>query len=303
MPDDRLKTFLAVVRCGSLTRAAKELYISQPAVTLQIRKLEHEYNASLFYRRDKGVELTPAGRLLFEYAKRIDSIYDEASEEISALSGSVQGTMRVGATLTIGEYVLPPVMGRFKADHPLVDILLEVENTSRIVEQVASGILDFGFVEGPFDNGMIRSEKLAHDELVFFCSSRHKFADMQEVDLESILKEPFILREPGSGTRQVFEDALVKAGANPADLRVLMQLGSNQAVKALVAENIGISVLSRFILRSEIEHGTHRYINVPSVDLHRTFQIIFRKDERISLMTRHFIQSCRRLIGTQSTGM
>jgi DNA-binding transcriptional LysR family regulator len=296
MSDDRLKTFLAVVRCGSLTRAAKELYISQPAVTSQIHKLEQEYNASLFYRRERGVELTPAGKILFEYARRIDGIYDEAAEELSALSGSVQGALRVGATLTIGEYVLPSVMGRFKAEYPNVDILLEVENTSRIVEQVASGVLDCGLVEGPFENGMIRAEKLADDELTFICSPRHKFADMPDVDLASVVKEPFILREPGSGTRQIFEDALVKAGVDPADLKVLMQLGSTQAIKALVSENIGISVLSKRAMRNEIEQGTHKCLNVSSVDLHRTFQFIFRKDERVSLLVRHFVHACRQLI-------
>lgn len=298
MTDDRLRTFLAVARCGSLTKAAKELYISQPAVTLQIRKLEQEYNTSLFYRRDRGVELTPAGKLLYGHAKRIDGIYDEAAEELGALNGSFQGTLRVGATLTIGEYVLPPVMGKFKAEYPQVEILLEVENTCRIVDQVASGILDCGLVEGPFENGTIRAEKLADDELVFVCSPRHKFADMPEIDLESVMKEPLILREPGSGTRQVFEDALMKTGARPEDLRVLMQLGSTQAIKALVGENIGLSVLSRRALRSEISQGTHRCLSVPSIDLHRTFQFIFRKDERITLMARHFVQACRRLIGT-----
>src|ERR1035437_2213155 len=106
MADERLKTFLAVVRCGSLTQAAKELYISQPAVTLQIHKLESEYNAALFYRKERGVELTTAGRLLHEYAQRIDRLYEEASEELGALSGEMRGTLRVGATLTIGEYVL-----------------------------------------------------------------------------------------------------------------------------------------------------------------------------------------------------
>ncbi|HEY3299108.1 MAG TPA: selenium metabolism-associated LysR family transcriptional regulator [Armatimonadota bacterium] len=298
MPDDRLKTFLAVVRCGSLTRASKELYISQPAVTLQIHKLEREYNSTLFYRRERGVELTPAGKLLYDYAKRIDGIYNEAAEELSALSGSVEGALRVGATLTIGEYVLPPVMGQFKAEYPHVDILLEVENTSRIVEQVASGVLDFGLVEGPFENATIRAEKLADDELVLVCSSRHKFAGTADVDLESILKEPFILREPGSGTRRVFEDALVKAGIRLEDLKVLMQLGSTHAIKALVAENIGISVLSKCALQNEIKNGTHQCLNIPSVDLHRAFQIIFRNGERVSLMARHFVQACRRLAGS-----
>lgn len=293
MPDERLKTFLAVARCGNLTHAAKELFISQPAVTLQIHKLEDEYKEALFYRKERGVELTPAGHILYEYAKRIDHLYDEASEEINALSGKMRGMLRVGATLTIGEYVLPSVMGRFKTAYPLVDILLEVENTQRVVELVTSGLFDCGLVEGPVDNGLIRTENLSADELIIVCSPKHRFADTNNVLLEDILYEQFIMREPGSGTRKVFEDALIQSGRDVEKLKILMQLGSTQAIKALVSQNLGLSVLSQWTVREELKAGTLCRINIPEINLKRLFNFIFKRDSRLSLITRRFVQACR----------
>lgn len=292
MTDERLKTFLTVARCGSLTRAARELYISQPAVTLQIHKLESRYNTALFYRKDRGVELTPAGKLLFEFAQRIGQLYDEASEELGALNGEMRGKLRLGATLTIGEYVLPSVIGQFKSVHPNVDVLLEVGNTRRIVEQVAAGMLDCGLVEGPFGNGLIRAEKLGDDELAVICSPRQRLAGAGSVSLDDLLNEQFILREHGSGTRQVFEDALQQAGVDLQRLQVLMQLGSTQAIKALVSENIGLSVLSRWTVVEDIRQGTLCTVSVQGIDLRRAFNFIYQKDARLSLITQRFINLC-----------
>ena len=298
MPDEKLKTFLTVVRCGSLTQAARELFISQPAVTLQIHKLEEEYHETLFYRRERGIELTPAGKVLYDYAQRIGRLYDEASEEIGSLSGKIRGTLLVGATLTIGEYVLPAVVGRFKADYPNVDILLEVENTDRVVDQVASGKFDCGLVEGPFENGSIYAEKFADDKLIFVCSAHHLLTKNSELDLETLTREPFILREPGSGTRRVFEDALRRAGIDPANLKVLMQLGSTQMIKSMVAENIGVTVISERTVRNEIQLGLLKKLEIPSLDLRRAFEFIFKKDMPVSLITRQFVATCRELTAT-----
>ena len=297
MADEKLKTFMTVVRCGSLSQAAKELFISQPAVTLQIHKLEQEYKETLLYRRVRGIELTPTGKVLYEYAQRILLLYGELTEEIGALSGEILGTLRIGATLTVGEYFLPPVLGCFKDEHPATDIILEIENTRRVVDQVAAGNLDCGLVEGPFKNGLISAKKLTDDELVFVCSSRHKLANAPEIELETLGRESFILREPGSGTRQVFEDALKRAGFDPAKLKVLIQLGTTQIIKSLVAENIGVTVISERTVRNEIQQGILKRIPIPSLDLRRTFQFIFKKDMRLSLITRRFVSQCRQFAG------
>lgn len=301
MIDEKLKTFLAVVRCGNLTRAARDLYISQPAVTLQIHKLEKECGEILFYRRERGMELTDAGKILYEYACKMDQLEQEAAESLGTLSGELRGTLRVGATLTIGEYLLPKIIGNFKAKNPCVEILLEVENTRRIVDLVASGIMDCGLVEGPFENGQIRSEKLTDDELIFIGSPQNRLSGLTGVSLETVMQEPYILREPGSGTRLVFENALKRAGINPDELEILMQLGSTQAIKALVAENLGISVLSKRTVQKEIQENRLVPLDVPSLDLHRAFEFIFQKGTRLSLITRQFIQTCRSFIHERNT--
>jgi DNA-binding transcriptional LysR family regulator len=292
MPDEKLKTFLVVVRSGSITQAAKELYVSQPAVTLQIHKLEQEYKVMLFYRREKGVELTAAGKVLYNFALRINQLYEEAAGELGALTGDIRGALHVGATLTIGEYLLPQIVGRFKSKFPQVDFLLEVENTLKVVDQVASGKLDCGLVEGPFENGLVRSEKLADDELVVVCSVNHRLANFSELDLDTLCNASFVLREPGSGTRRVFEDALRHAGVDPTNLKVIMQLGSTQAVKALVAESVGITVISERAVRNEIRQGILKRLEVPSLNLHRIFAFIFKKDVSLSYLTRQFVMTC-----------
>jgi DNA-binding transcriptional LysR family regulator len=298
MLEEKMKTFLAVVGCGSLTQAAKELFISQPAVTLQIHKLEEEYHEILLYRRDRGIELTPAGQVLYDYARKISALCDEAAEELSVLSGEIRGTLSVGGTFTIGEYILPRILGHFKSKYAGVNILLEIENTRRIVDQVASGNLDCGLVEGPFENGLIYTEKLTDDELVLVCSSHHRLAKTSEISLDTLSRESLILREPGSGTRQVFENALSRAGIDPSSLKILMQLGSTESIKALVAENIGATVISERTVRKEIQQGILKRLAVPALDLRRSFEFIFKRNMRLSLITKRFIVTCRQLINT-----
>lgn len=303
MADERLNTFIVAARCGNLTQAAKQLGISQPAVTLQIHKLESDYRSTLFYRKERGVELTEAGKLLYAYSERISRLYDEAAEELEALNSEMRGYLRIGATLTLGEYVLPSVIGQYKLEYPNVGILLEVENTARIIEQVAAGTLDCGVVEGPFENGLIRAEKLDDDELMVVCSPQHRLAGQTVSSLDEILNQPFIMREPGSGTRRVFEDALVQAGADPSQLQILMQLGSTQAIKALAAQNIGLSVLSKHTVVTDIQNGVLSSIEVTGLDLRRCFSFVFKKDTRLSLMAKRFVLLCREKRDEKNTGI
>jgi DNA-binding transcriptional LysR family regulator len=296
LSDEKLKSFIAVARSGNITQAAKELHISQPALTSQIHKLEKEYSEILFYRRVKGVELTPSGKLLYDYALRINSLYEEISETLGVQSGETHGILHLGATFTIGEYLLPQIMGRFKNRFPYVDLLLEIENTHKVVEEVANGNLDFGLVEGPFENGLIRSEKLTDDELVVVCSVRNKLANISELDLDTLYNQPFILREQGSGTRQVFEDALIRAGIDLSKIRVIMQLGSTHMIKSLVAENIGMTVISERTVREELKQGVLKRLKVPALNLGREFVFTFKKGMNLSYIHRQFVAACRQFV-------
>jgi DNA-binding transcriptional LysR family regulator len=291
--DQPLKTFLAVARCGSLSQAARELFLSQPAVSKQIRKLEAQHKATLLRRHERGVELTPAGRLLADYAAQIAGLEAQAAEELAALGGELAGRLRLGATLTLGEYVLPPIIGRFKAAHPAIEILLEVENTVRVVEHVVAGVYDAGLIEGPAQHHLARFEKLADDELLVVAAADHRLVGRQRVELAELAAEGWILREPGSGTRAVFEEALRAAGCDPQRLELLMQLGSTQAIKNLVAHRVGLSALSQWTVREELADGRLTALAVPALDLHRTFRWVLAHGSRPSLPLRRFERCCR----------
>ena len=296
MADERLHTFVTVVQCGSLTQAAKQLYISQPAVSRQIHLLEEDFHATLLHRHERGIALTPAGQRLYRSALRIQELYAEAMDDVAELTGELAGTLHIGATLTIGEYVLPPLMGKFKARAPRLNLLLEVENTQRIGDAVAAGTLDCGLIEGPFTHTLLSAERLAADELAVIASPQHPLAGHPHISLDAVQQEAFILREPGSGTRTVFEEALRRAGGDPAALNVLMQLGSTHAVKALVMQNLGISILSVRAIQQELAQHTLTILDVPALDLHRTFTVLLPKGTRTSPLTRAFILFCRREI-------
>ncbi len=300
--DERLRMFLAVARCGSLSQAARELYVSQPAISKQIRKLEAQYNVALLRRHERGVELTAAGRLLAYHAARVAGLEAAVAEELAALGHELQGQLRVGATLTLGEYVLPPVIGRFKAAHPALDILLEVENTARVVEHVTSGRYDLGLIEGPAQHHLARFERLADDELVVVAAPAHPLAGRARVEPDELYTANWILREPGSGTRTVFEEALRAAGWSPERLEVLMQLGSTQAIKGLVAQNLGLSVLSQCTVREELATERLVALPVPALDLHRTFRFVHAQGGRPSWSTRRFVRCCQDELGDRLPG-
>lgn len=300
MLDERLKTFLVVAANGSFSAAARERFVTQPAVTQQIRKLETEVRVPLFVRHERGVRLTAAGELLYEYAVRMAELEAQAEEGLAALHETLSGTLRVGATLTLGEYVVPPIIGRFKAAHPEVEILLEVENTPRVVEHVAAGRYSCGLIEGPYQNVLVRSEKLADDELAVVCGEAHPLAAAESLSLDDLVRAAWILREPESGTRRVFEDALHRAGVDPETLKVVMQIGSTQAAKGLVLGGAGLTVLSPWTVRDELAAGQLRRLAVPELDLHRAFNFVFVRGGRLPLVTRRFVGFCRERVAAGS---
>lgn len=293
MLDERLKTFLAVVETGSFSAAARQRFITQPAVTQQIRILEGRYRVPLFVRHERGARLTPAGLVLFQHAVKMAEMEALTNEAMASHHESLQGQLRIAATLTLGEYVVPPIVGRFKTAHPEVEILLEVENTPRVVEHVAAGHYSVGLIEGPFHNALVQAEKLIDDELSIVCGASHPLAERGRLSLDDLTHTAWVLREPESGTRHVFEDALIKAGVDPLSLKVAFQIGSTQAVKGLVRGGAGLTALSPWTVREELAAGVLRELAVPELDLHRPFNFVVIRGGRLPLVTRHFMDFCR----------
>lgn len=289
----RLKVFTSVADNKSFSKAAKELFISQPAVSLHISKLEEELGVQLLNRSEKQVELTHAGLVLYKYAQRIIALTAEAETELNTINGVIQGRLTIGATLTIGEFVLPQIIGGFKQLHPKVDILLHVQNTEVIVDELLSGHYDLALIEGICENSKIRKRKYLDDEIVLIVSRDHPWSKKEGITLEEACSIDLILREPGSGTRQITELALKKAGVDVNNLNIFMELGSSEAIKAAVAANLGAAFISKWTLEKEIKLGLVSVIKIKDFSIPRSFDIISTVDRNIlTYPAKEFIKYC-----------
>ena len=257
MSDRRLKVFHAVAKLLSFTKAAESLHMTQPAVTFQVRQLEEYFNTRLFDRTHNKVNLTPAGSKVYEYADRIFDLYSEMENSVRELTGEISGALTIGASTTIAEYMLPTLLGEFKAEYPDINIRLKVSNTEGIVSMVEHNVIDLGVVEASVSNKNLIVEVCHDDQLVVVTPPNHELANRSEaVKPEELKAVPFICREEGSGTREVIMDYLQKAGVGHTDMNFCLELGSPEALKGAVEAGMGISILSRSTIAKELKLGT-----------------------------------------------
>ncbi|GAC1328106.1 MAG: LysR family transcriptional regulator [Chloroflexota bacterium] len=275
----RIRVFNAVAAHLSFSRAAHELSISQPGVSFHIKALEREYGADLFERVGKRLYLTDAGRTLADYVQRISLLEEEARVALEELKGLESGLLVVGASATIGIYLLPEVVGEFRKRHPGIKVSLRVGNKRHTIERLLHNELDFGMVAGPVGDGALSAEPYLDDELVMIVAPSHRFAREPLVYPGELRRETFLVRESGSGTQELMEERLSYLGIEPADA---MQLGSTEAIKQAVAANLGISIASRYSVEAELESGRLCTANVPSLKMQRRFLLLHHKDKRLS---------------------
>jgi DNA-binding transcriptional LysR family regulator len=275
----RIKVFQAVASQLSFSRAAEQLSISQPGVTFHIKALEREYGADLFERVGKRLYLTDAGRTLAAYVQRMSIMEEEARVAMEELKGLQSGLLVIGASATIGIYLVPEVVGEFRKRHPGIKVSLRVGNKRHTVERLLRNELDFGLVAGPVEDPVLIAEPYLEDELVVIVSPQHRFAHEPQIYPGELRRETFLVREPGSGTQELMEERLQQLGIEPADS---MQLGSTEAIKQAVAANLGVSMASRYSVEAELESGRLRAANVPSLKLHRQLLLLHHKDKRLS---------------------
>jgi DNA-binding transcriptional LysR family regulator len=276
MIDQRLVTFLTICKTKNFTRAAGLLHITQPAVTKHIKSLEDDFDAPLFLRKGRTIELTPEGKILLESAKAMETQAFLTQRKIKN-SKMAQKHYIIGATLTTGEYVLPPILGRFRDACPDIDVSMQVHNTQIITGKLSSGEIDLGLVEGPFDKSKFDFYRLREDELVFVVSPQNPLAYKTRVDVAEVLAGNLILREEGSGTRKVFEDRLLSLGISLSGFRPFMEIGSIGAIKSLVGLNLGSTVISKTAVQNEILSGALRMIPIRRLRILRSFDFIFLK--------------------------
>ncbi|MGD0885579.1 MAG: selenium metabolism-associated LysR family transcriptional regulator [Thermodesulfovibrionales bacterium] len=294
MEDHKLKVFCTVAETRSFSKASEIIHLTQPAVSLQIQALEELYETKLFDRSSNTVILTPAGEILYKYAKEILSLYVAASKNIGELTGLVKGSISVGSSTTIGNYLLPLVIADFKKNHPKIKVHMLVGNTKRIVELLNSGNVDIGLVEGDVTKQKLIAAKLIRDELVVIVSPLHPWAKHKEVSIFDLAKEPFILREDGSGTRQIIEKYLNKHGISTNDMKVSLVLGSTEAIKEAVESGIGISIVSRWAARKESKYASLKLLSIKEEKLFRDFSLIFHKNAIASHTVDEFLSFLKR---------
>jgi len=288
MADRRLQVFHAVARLLSFTRAAEELCMTQPAVTFQVKQLEEHYNTRLFDRSHGRIALTSTGQVMFEYADRILDLNEELDTRIGEMTDGVRGPLLLGASLTIAEFILPRILGEFKARHPDVRTRMTVANSEAIETRVADHVLDVGLIESPSTLSSLTTEVCCEDELVVICACSNPLAAHSAVTPEQVAAQPFISREAGSGTREFTDQYFRQAGLAPDDLNLVMELGSPEAIKGLVETGLGVSVMSRASIAKELRLET--LVARPlEPRLIRILSLVYPKDRFQSRLVKTFV--------------
>ncbi|MCY6485155.1 LysR family transcriptional regulator [Clostridium aestuarii] len=299
MLDTRLITFLTVAKIKNYTRAAQILNLTQPAVSQHIKFLEEYYRVKFIEKKGRSIELTEEGEEFLKYVKEIElkerGIYKKLRNKTA-----IEKKYNIGATLTIGGYVLPYILGKYKEKYPNIEVILTVNNTQEILKKILREEIDLGVVEGPFDRNKFKYKKLKEDELVLAVSPKHEFAQKKYVEIEEIFKGKLILREEGSGTRKYFENTLVEEGYTPKDLNIYMEIGSIDAIKALVEANLGYTIISKTAIQRECNNETIKIIPMKNKKLdricfYREFNFVYL-ERSINDSLKEFMKFCSNTI-------
>jgi DNA-binding transcriptional LysR family regulator len=289
MADRRLQVFHAVAKHLSFTKAAEALFMTQPAVTFQIRQLEEHFDTRLFDRAHGRIALTAAGQVALEYAERILGMSAELDTRLKEMSGQVAGPLLIGASTTIAEFLLPQVLGEFKSRYPGVVPRLFVANSEAVQARIAERTLDLGFIEGESHLPSLVTDTCSEDELQVVCAPSHPLAKSGAVAPKALTEHAYISREPGSGTREVIDHYLQKAGVSPDALQVVMELGSPEALKGLAATGLGFAIMSRATVTKEIQLG--QLVRVPLTPrLTRHLAVVYPKERFHSRLVNSFVQ-------------
>jgi DNA-binding transcriptional LysR family regulator len=269
----RLRVFREVAAQTNFRRAAEMLYISQPAVTQQIKALEEELGARLFDRSGGRVRLTAAGEALLRRAQESETLLQLAAEEVASVEGEIRGELNIAASTTIAQYVLPALLAEFAGRYPGVALKLESANTERVLAAVASGSSPLGLIEGPAHRQDLLIEPWLVDELVLVVPAAHEWAG-ETISVATLKTASLLVREQGSGTRAVLERALADAGTPLGEMQLGMELGSTEALLACVEAGLGVGFASLFALHRQRALGTLAVVRISGLRVTRELSVV-----------------------------
>jgi DNA-binding transcriptional LysR family regulator len=285
-----LQIFLSVAKHLNYTRAAEEVNLSQPSVSVRMRELERDLGSKLFEQLGKKVALTEAGHLLVPFATRVIAGISDARQAIAELQGMERGTLRIGASTTPGMYLIPRTLANFKRLYPKIEVQLAVKDTRQIEDGVIRNEFDFGFVGGHLAGDEVDVLPWMTDHLVLVVPSNHNLARKKSIKLADLRKERFILREAGSATRAAVAHHLKKADL---EVETVMEMENPESVKKAVQSGLGIAFISKFAVETELKARSLVAINVNGLDINRELKIVYRKDKHLGRAAQTFMKMAR----------
>jgi DNA-binding transcriptional LysR family regulator len=279
MLDFRLRVFHTVAKLLNFTKAAGVLNVTQPAVTKHIKELEQEYKVTLFDRQPNALALTDAGQLLYRHAINIMEQYELLDFDMNAIHNKLAGDLHIGSSTTIAQYVLGPILATFHKRYPDVQVHLANENSNQVIQMLVQKDIDLGLVEGKTNNNNIQYTEYLEDELVLVCSCKNPLYKKQDALLADLLTIPFVMREGDSGTYEILDEHLKKAGINITRLKVQVHLASTEGIKQFVAHSDHFAFLSIYAIPNELARGALRVISIKGLTIKRHFHIAQRQGE------------------------
>ncbi len=300
---EQLRIFVAVAERQHVTRAAEALNMAQSAASAAVAGLEAQYGAKLFHRVGRGIALTEAGTLFLGEARSVLGRAAAAELLLSELGGLKRGTLRIQASKTIASYWLPRHLVAFRRAHPAIDLRLRIGNTAEVAAAVAEGHAELGFVEGAIEAPMLEADIVARDQMVVLVAPCHAWAGLPALTPDDLMAGEWVLREPGSGTRSAFEEAVAAMGLASARLRVVLELPSNESVRAAVEAGMGATALSATVAAPSLEAGLLERVHVALPE--RDFVVVRHRERHLSRAAEAFrtaILPVRRLLAADRPG-
>lgn len=286
----QLEIFVAVSRTGSVSRAAEELFLSQSATSTALGEFERQFSLQLFDRVGKSLRINEAGQQLLPSAVELLDRAEEIEAQLNGHAGF--GHMNIGATLTVGNYLVTLLVAKFLQTHPEARIQLQVHNTKTIVQQIANHELDLGLIEGDCHHPDIEVQPWIADELAVFSAPDHPLANQRNISLDQLLNEPWILREKGSGTRETFDRAFQN---HHSQLNIRLELEHTEAIKRAVESGLGIGCISRLALKDAFRRGSLVPLDTPNLNLGRYFYFLWHKQKYQTAGMRQFLALCKEM--------
>jgi len=290
-----LETFCRVTALKSFSKAAEDIFLTQSTVSGHILSLEKSLSTRLFDRTGREVRLTKAGEIFFRYASNILSSRSELINALSEFSQGIRGELSLGASTIPGEYLLPRLMGIFKMEYPHFTISLKISDTREIIQYVLDGIVEFGLTGANPKHSALRYEKYGEDEVIAVSLPDHLLARKKNAELDDLMREPWIIREEGSGTRMAVENALRKRGKNLKQFRVAIEMGSTSSVKEGVKAGLGLAFVSKKAVEEDLNRGRLCRLGVEGIDpILRQIYIVSRRGRTLSPIGSAFLRFLRR---------